>query len=66
LVRTDPGVLIIDISSAPGGVDFLAAGRLGRKALLAPGLPGKVAPETAGNILASALPGMILDALASR
>lgn len=66
LVRTDPGVLIVDISSAPGGVDFSAAGRLGRKALLSLGLPGKVAPETAGNILASALPGLIMDALASR
>lgn len=66
LVRTDPEVLIVDISSAPGGVDFLAAKRLGRKAILSLGLPGKVAPETAGNILASALPGMIMDALASR
>ncbi len=66
LVRTDPGVLIVDIASAPGGVDFSAAARLGRKALLSLGLPGKVAPETAGDILASALPGLIMDALASR
>ncbi|MBO8142342.1 MAG: dipicolinate synthase subunit DpsA [Firmicutes bacterium] len=59
LARTRPGVLIVDIASAPGGTDFAAARRLGREALLAPGLPGKVAPVTAGRILARHLPGLI-------
>lgn len=66
LSRTDPAVLIIDIASSPGGTDFEAATRLGRKAVLALGLPGKVAPVTAGKVLASALPGLIARALASR
>ncbi|MGE5557547.1 MAG: dipicolinate synthase subunit DpsA [Bacillota bacterium] len=51
--------LIVDLASAPGGVDFMAAKEFGVKAVLALGLPGKVAPKTAGQILASTLPAMI-------
>lgn len=43
--------VIIDIASAPGGTDFTCAAKLGIKATLAPGLPGKAAPKTAGLIL---------------
>ncbi len=53
------GVVIIDLASAPGGVDFEAASRLNLNAKLYPGLPGIVAPETAGAILASAIPRLI-------
>ncbi|HHU31601.1 MAG TPA: dipicolinate synthase subunit DpsA [Clostridia bacterium] len=53
--------LIIDIASSPGGVDFSAAEKLGIQAILAPGLPGKVAPKTAGQILADYYPGLILQ-----
>lgn len=49
-VRVD--CLIIDLASEPGGVDFKAAEEMGIKALLLPGLPGKVAPRTAGLIVA--------------
>ncbi len=52
LRRSRPGLLIIDLASGPGGTDFAAAERLGITALLAPGLPGKVAPKTAGRLLA--------------
>lgn len=52
--------LIIDLASAPGGTDFEAAEELGIKAILAPGLPGKVAPQTAGTFLAEVLPKMIV------
>jgi dipicolinate synthase subunit A len=62
LIRTAPEVLIIDLASAPGGVDFDVAGKLGRNAILAPGLPGKVAPKTAGAILATAIPELIRKA----
>lgn len=44
--------VIIDVASAPGGTDFAAAGELGLTAKLAPGLPGIVAPVTAGKIIA--------------
>lgn len=43
---------IIDLASAPGGCDVTAAGQLGLTVHLAPGLPGKVAPVTAGRIVA--------------
>ena len=47
--------LIIDLASKPGGTDFRFAEKRGIKALLAPGLPGIVAPKTAGQILANIL-----------
>lgn len=47
--------LIIDLASKPGGTDFQFAEKRGIKALLAPGLPGIVAPKTAGQILATVL-----------
>lgn len=52
LARTRATVVIVDIASAPGGTDFAAADALGRRAFLTPGLPGKVAPRTAGRYLA--------------
>jgi dipicolinate synthase subunit A len=51
--------VIIDLASKPGGTDFRFAERRGIKALLAPGLPGIVAPKTAGRIIANALSQLI-------
>lgn len=47
--------VIIDLASKPGGTDFRFAERRGVKALLAPGLPGIVAPKTAGRIIANSI-----------
>lgn len=47
----DPRALVIDLASAPGGTDFSAAAQRGISAVLAPGLPGLVAPRTAGLVL---------------
>src|SRR5699024_9076716 len=47
--------LIIDLASKPGGTDFKAAEQRGIKAIHALGLPGKVAPKTAGEILAATI-----------
>lgn len=47
LRETREDCVIIDLASAPGGVDLEAAKRLSRQAISAPGLPGKVAPRTA-------------------
>ncbi len=63
---TAPEVVIIDIASSPGGVDFAAAERLGRKAILAPSLPGRIAPRTAGRILGELLPRIIKQHLERR
>lgn len=52
--------VIVDLASIPGGTDFEYAQMLGIKALLAPGLPGIVAPKTAGRILAHIYPQLIL------
>lgn len=41
--------VIIDISSAPGGVDFATAKELGIHAFLCPGLPGKYAPSSSAK-----------------
>ena len=58
--------LIIDLASKPGGTDFRFAEKRGIKALLAPSLPGIVAPKTAGKILANALGQLIQDDLITR
>ncbi|MGE5577691.1 MAG: dipicolinate synthase subunit DpsA [Syntrophothermus sp.] len=63
LKQARPDLLIVDIASAPGGVDFTAAREMGIKAVLALGLPGQVAPKTAGQILARALPKIIANML---
>ena len=52
LDRVRPPTVIIDLASAPGGTDFAAARARGLDAVLAPALPGRVAPRTAGEILA--------------
>jgi dipicolinate synthase subunit A len=59
LRRMSPDTLIIDLAAAPGGTEFAAANEYGIKALLAPGLPGKVAPVTAGRVLAEVVPRLI-------
>ncbi len=53
--------VIIDLASKPGGTDFRFAEKRGVKALLAPGLPGIVAPKTAGRIMANALSQLIQE-----
>ncbi len=47
--------LIIDLASKPGGIDFNLAGKLGLKAIWALSLPGKVAPVTAGKMIADTI-----------
>ncbi len=43
--------LLIELASPPYGIDLEAARNCGLKAILAPGIPGKTAYITAGNIL---------------
>lgn len=63
LKYTNSNVLIIDLATQPGGTDFEAANTYGLKAILAPGLPGKVAPVYAGKILADVVPQLIISEL---
>lgn len=64
LKYANPEILIIDLATQPGGTDFEAANAYGFRAILAPGLPGKVAPVFAGKILADVIPGLIIKELA--
>jgi len=47
--------LFIDLASAPGGIDRTAAEALGIQTVWATSLPGKYAPETAGEIIADTI-----------
>lgn len=47
--------LIIDVASAPFGTDFASAYEFGINAIQCPSLPGKVAPKTAGKIIADGI-----------
>lgn len=47
--RTD--CFLLDLASAPGGIDFKSAEAFGFKVMWALSLPGKIAPLTAGDII---------------
>ena len=52
LKYASPSLLLIDLASAPGGVDANGAQAAGVKVIWALSLPGKYAPVTAGEIIA--------------
>ncbi|MED4532465.1 dipicolinic acid synthetase subunit A [Metabacillus fastidiosus] len=64
--RMPANTLIVDLASKPGGTDFRYAEKRGVKALLAPGLPGIVAPRTAGQIIANVLSQILVEVLEKR
>jgi len=66
IAQMPQSTLIIDLASRPGGTDFRFAERRGIKALLAPSLPGIVAPKTAGQILANTLSRLIAEQIKER
>ena len=51
--------LVLDLASAPGGVDGIAAGTLGIRVIWALSLPGKYAPLCAGEIVGETLLEML-------
>lgn len=51
LDRLNKNALVIDLASKPGGVDFKYASQHNKRVVWALGLPGKVAPITAGKII---------------
>ena len=55
LKRIRKDSLIIDLAQAPGGLDYNYARELNLKAKYCPGLPGRVAPYTAAQILKTAI-----------
>ena len=61
LQKTNENVVIIDLASAPGGVDFESAKKTNRKVIFALSLPGKVAPDSAGKIIADTVISRLLE-----
>ncbi len=59
LSKINSSTLIIDLAAIPGGTDWQAAENLGLKTIHALSLPGKVAPVTAGQILAASYPNVL-------
>ena len=59
LMKLKKDCLIIDLASAPGGIDFNAAEELNLNVIWALSLPGKVAPSTAGGIIKNTVLNMI-------
>ena len=55
LENSNKNCFITDVASAPFGTDFAVADELGIKAMQCPSLPGKVAPKTAGKIIADGI-----------
>ena len=51
--------IVIDLASAPGGVDFSAAGRMEICTIHALSLPGKAAPKTAGETIKDTITNML-------
>lgn len=49
LKATKKQAVLIELASAPGGIDAAACERLGRKLVKAPGLPGRFSPLSAGK-----------------
>jgi len=49
------GCLLIDLASAPGGIDSTAAEKLGLRCIWAQSLPGKCAPESAAMVMRDTL-----------
>ncbi len=51
LSRQREDTLLLELASAPGGIDREAAGRLGLRVVDAPSLPGKLSPRTSGELI---------------
>ena len=59
LSSVNKDVLIIDLASKPGGVEFEDAKKLNLKVIWALSLPGKVAPYTSGKIIFNTINNII-------
>lgn len=59
LAALPPGCFLLDLASAPGGVDPAAAQAAGRRVVFAPGLPARCAPVTSGRFVADMVLKMI-------
>lgn len=63
LEALDKKTFIIDLASAPGGVDVCAAKELSANVLWATSLPGKYAPDSAGKIISDCVRNILEEEL---
>lgn len=61
LEKLSPYVTIIDIASAPGGLDYSASENLKLNASLCLGLPGIYSPKSSGEILADVIENILVE-----
>lgn len=61
LEKLQADCLLVEIASAPGGIDLKAAQARGLKVIKASSLPGKVAPRTAGRIISDTIRNVIRE-----
>ena len=61
LSRVDKNTFIVDLASAPGGVDIRAAKELGANVSWATSLPGKYAPRSAGALVAECVQKLVRE-----
>lgn len=61
LENSSPDVLIIDLASLPGGVDFEAAEKLNISTVHALSLPGRCSPKAAGEIITKTILNMLKE-----
>lgn len=62
LSRQRWGTLLLELASPPGGIDREAARRFGLQVMDAPGLPGRLAPKAAGELIKEAVYAMMEEA----
>ena len=61
LGKIEKTVPVIDLASKPYGVDMTAARALGRKVIIASGLPGRFTPESSGKILKDVIKKLLIE-----
>lgn len=59
LARLAPDTVLMELASAPGGIDLAAAEQLHLRVIAAPSLPGRVSPRAAGQLLWQTITNMM-------
>lgn len=61
LSRIRPDCFVLELASAPGGIDADAAEKCGLNYAVAPGLPGKYAPKSAARLIRDAVMNIVKE-----
>lgn len=59
LARFSPDTVLMELASAPGGIDLAAAKKLHLRVISAPSLPGRCSPKAAGELLWQTIQNMM-------